>query len=146
MKKEVLIAIIIGFGLGLVITFGIWSANKALKQSTQQQSDQSSQIENQTTPTPTPTAEILSLNISSPQDNSIVDKDTLTIKGATLPRSVVVILFDKGEKILETDSDGQFSTDISLTGGENEITIKAYDKNGNDTEKKLTVVYSTAEI
>ncbi|MCJ7829738.1 hypothetical protein MUP50_01460, partial [Patescibacteria group bacterium] len=70
MKKEILIAIIIGFVLGLVITFGIWTANKSLKEGT---STQSSQItENETNITPSPQAEEkLPLTIISPENNAL---------------------------------------------------------------------------
>lgn len=146
MKKEVIIAIAIGFGLGLVITFGIWSANKALKQSAPQET----QTADQETPTPTPTPitkpTALSLTILSPENNSVSENGSVLIKGSTSPAAVVVILFEKGEKILEADSEGQFSSNISLTTGSNEIKIKAYDKQGNEAEKILTIVYSTAEI
>lgn len=140
MRKEVLIAIIIGFGLGLVITFGIWTANQALKKPTAEKAPLT-----QEKTTPASTTE-LSLSLSSPENNSISSEETIEVSGKTNPRVVVVILYPEGEKILEADENGSFSTEISLTGGENEISISAYDKEGNEIKKNLTVVYSTAEI
>jgi hypothetical protein len=141
-KKEVLIAIIIGFGLGLVITFGIWSANRALKQPTEETS-----IEEPLAATPTPEAqEPLSLNITSPQENDFINEEKTTVSGETISGAIVVVLYDEGEKILQADSEGQFETEIPLQGGVNEIKITAYNQNGNQVEKILTVVYSTAEI
>ncbi len=61
MRKEVLVAIIIGFGLGLVITFGIWTANKALK--TAAPPTPPTEEKEEVTPTPAPTLELL---ITSP--------------------------------------------------------------------------------
>jgi len=141
MKKEVLIAIIIGFGLGLVITFGIWTANRALKEAHPQQE---APLEvKEVTPTPTPG---LSLFITSPEDNSISNQEAIEVKGKTAPEAVVVILYQEGEKILEADENGNFKTEISLAGGSNEIKIAAYDQEGNEVSKTLMVVYSTAEI
>jgi len=139
-RKEVLIAIIIGFGLGLVITFGIWTANKALREVAPEET-----LAPEATPTPTPTA-AFSLNLTSPEDNSISEEETIEVSGTTAPGAIVVILYQEGEKILEADSEGKFSTEITLAGGPNEIMISAYDQEGNEAEKTLTVVYSTAEI
>lgn len=141
MRKEVLIAIIIGFGLGLVITFGVWTANKALREA----APEATPVPEEVAPTPTPTPE-LSLVVASPEDNSISEEETIEVSGSTAPGAIVVILYQEGEKILEADSEGKFSTEITLAGGANEIKISAYDEEGNETEKILTVVYSTAEI
>ena len=71
-KKEVLIAIIIGFGLGLVITFGIWTANRALKTSAPQEEGSPEEITN----TPRPA---FSLIINSPEDSSVSDKEEIEV-------------------------------------------------------------------
>lgn len=140
MRKEVLIAIIIGFALGLVITFGIWTANKALKETAPKKEEVPVPT---LTPTPTPTQVLV---VSSPEDNSISDKEKIEVSGKTSPKAVVVVLYGEGEKIIEADEEGNFSSEITLTGGANEITISAYDKDGNEVSKSLTVVYSTAEL
>lgn len=143
MKKEVLIAIIIGFGLGLVITFGIWSANKAIKTSAPEATPEPEQ----TMPTPTPSpAPVLSLTITEPEENLLVNEEAITISGQTAKEAIVILLYPEGEKILQADEQGQFTTEIELAGGVNEIKITAYDKEGNQEETTLRVVYSTAEI
>lgn len=142
MKKEVLIAIIIGFGLGLVITFGIWMANKSLKESAPEKTAPLTQE----TPTSQPEKIELSLILDSPQDGLVYDQSTIQVEGVSAPKVVVVILYPEGEKILEADEQGKFETEIELDSGINEIKISAYDQNGNQVEKTLTVVYSTAEI
>lgn len=142
MRKEVLIAIIIGFALGLVITFGIWTANKALKETAPKKEAPEEFVEEQI-PTPTPTQLLV---ITSPEDNSISNKEKIEVSGKTFPQAVVVVLYEEGEKIIETDEEGNFNTEIALVGGANEITVTAYDKDGNEVSKSLTVVYSTAEL
>lgn len=139
MRKEIVIAIIIGFGLGLVITFGIWTANRALKEAPPEE-EVSSPAE-EITPVPT-----FSLIINEPQDNSISSEEKITISGTTASEAVVVILYQEGEKILEADKDGNFETEITLAGGANEVKVSAYDSEGNEASQTLTIVYSTAEI
>lgn len=142
MKKEVLIAIIIGFALGLVITFGVWTANKALKQAAPKQ-EANEQVEETPTPTPKPA---LSLFISSPEDNSLTNKEEIKIEGKTNPQSIIVILGPEEEQIIEADESGNFATKTTLVGGSNEIEVLSYDGTGNEASQTLTVVYSTAEI
>jgi len=147
MKKEVLLAIVIGFGLGLVITFGAWKANKTLKEvAPKQQSPFQQTQEEEKILSPTPALPQLNLVITSPEDNSIINKEKVNISGKTSLQATLVITYEEGEKIIETDEDGNFNTEITLAGGANEIIIYAYDKEGNEASKTLNIVYSTAEI
>ena len=143
MKKEVLIAIVIGFGLGLVITFGIWSANKAMKEGSSEVTPTPAVINTQPTPTPEP---ITDLKIIHPPNNFLSDKEAIELEGQTHPKSIVVIIYPEGEKILQSDDSGDFATEIDLAGGVNEIKVMAFDNSGNEFEQKVEVVYSTAEI
>jgi len=144
MKKEVLFAIIIGFALGLVITFGIWTANKSLTQNNTDQGDPN-QEEAGLQPSPTVMPQH-SLTLSSPEDNSVSSEEEIEVTGQTSSEAVVVVLYQEGEKIIQADKQGRFSTKISLEGGENQITIIAYDQEENETSQTLTVIYSTAQI
>lgn len=147
MRKEVLIAIIIGFGLGLLITYGIWTANKAIKQKAEEnQEAPSEEIAETIKPSPTPTPAGLLLTISSPEDNLIADKNKVQLSGKTEPGATVVVLYEGGEKILEADQDGKFNAEITLVSGSNEINVSAFAESGEEANKKLTVVFSTAEI
>jgi hypothetical protein len=47
---------------------------------------------------------------------------------------------------MEADENGNFSVEITLVGGGNEISISAFDTEGNEVNKSLNLVYSTAEI
>lgn len=142
MRKEVLIAIIIGFALGLVITFGIWTANKALtgrKAEVPPEAEVTPEV--QVTPTPS-----FFLEIISPEDESISDKEKITLSGKTLPGTVVAIAWEKGEDVVEAEEDGSFETEVTLVSGTNEIFVTAFEPEGEETTKSLNIVYSTAEI
>lgn len=146
MRKEILIAIIIGFVLGLVITFGVWTANKAIKEAPPKEETTNRQAQEEATATPSPTAQEPTLTIISPEDNLLSDKEKIDISGKTTPGATVVILFTEGEKIIEADKQGGFSTEITLAGGSNEIKVSSFDKDGKEISKSITIVYSTAEI
>jgi hypothetical protein len=141
MRKEVLIAIIIGFGLGLVITFGIWTANKALKSAPPETPTEPEIVEE--TPSPVPEIELI---ITSPEDNTISETEMIEITGQTSANAIVTIVYPDGEKILEADEKGNFTSEISLIGGDNLIEVSAFNQQGDQSKKSITVVYSTAEL
>jgi len=145
MKKEILIAIIIGFILGLVITFGIWTANKSLQENTQTQTTEVNESQPIVETSPTEEGQI-SLIISSPENNTIVNQAKVEISGQTVAQATVIILFEEGEEVFQADEKGEFSQEINLVGGANEIKITAFDAEGNETNKTLNLVYSSVEI
>lgn len=144
MKKEVLLAIGVGFGLGLVITFGIWTANKSLKQA-------------KIMPTPSPISTPIpnvadkvtnnQLTITSPEDESISNVATITVSGTTSPKAVVSIVFEEDEVIVEADDKGAFSSKIDLIGGYNTIIVTSTDPvTGTETTETRIVTYTTTKI
>lgn len=137
MRKEVLVAILIGVILGALVAFGIWRANLALlpkKEAVQTEQQPLATQEEQKTS---------SLIITQPENNTIVSQDKVTIKGAASPNSTVVILTNLKDYVAETDKDGSFEQEIELEGGPNEILVTSYDEAGNETSQTLTLVYST---
>lgn len=141
MRKEVIIAIILGFALGLVITFGIWKANKALRREAPEEIPVVEEVVPEPTPTPAFTLEII-----SPEDEGISAEDKITITGKTGPGSVVAVAYEKGEEIVEADSAGNFEVEVDLVSGINEIEITAFSLEGDEASASLNIVYSTAEI
>jgi len=96
------------------------------------------------TPSPQPSA--LSLAITSPEDESIVREQKITLKGNTEKNAIVSVVFEEGEMLGEADSEGNFSFEIPLIKGANEITLTASNLEGKETSKTITVVYTTAEV
>lgn len=140
-KKELLIAIVVGFGLGLVIIFGIRTANQAVNKA----APSGTQTEATPSITPVPSQDFL-LTINNPEDNSISDKEKVEVSGQTNAGATVAIVFPDGEKIIQADDNGRFTGEITLIGGINPIEITAYDKNDNEVTKTINVVYSTSAI
>lgn len=139
MKKELVWAIITGFGLGLIITYSVWSTRK-----TSEPAPEIPQEEIQVTSVPT-SAPIL-LKIQTPENESIVDQEIVKLSGKTDPEAILAIFTEEGELIIEADEKGKFETDLELTEGANEITVFAFDEDGNEASQSMTIVYSTAEL
>lgn len=152
MRKEVLIAILIGSIFGLIITFGIRGSDQLLKDSQLLKNAfrQDSQTD-EPAPTPTPiiespTEKKSALIISSPNNNDLIDEDKIVIEGTTSPNALVAFLYEGKETIIIGDENGDFSQEIELIGGANEIKIASFDTEGKETNKIINLVYSTAKI
>lgn len=133
MRKEVIFAIFAGATLGLIIAFGVWRANTAIKPLL--------------TPSPAPSTEPDStsadLSIAKPDDQAVITTATTTVEGITLPDSQVAISGESKSYLTKSDNRGSFSVKVDLIGGLNEIKIFVFDKNGASKEKKLFLVYSS---
>ena len=143
-KKEVILAIFIGFAVGLVITFGIWTANNSLRQAAATITP---------TPAPSPTPEISTtpipptpLTITNPADELLTTDNSVTISGKTAPSATVTILTESGEFVTTASSTGSFSQKIDLEGGYNRISVTAFDSIGNSATVNLLVTYTASKI
>lgn len=147
MRKEVIIAVVLGFALGLIITIGIWSANKAMK--TQEETTDINGIQPTVTTSsdnPDSTKTGLSLAISKPEDETIINTEKTTVSGTTEPNTQIAIIAENNEYLLESDEKGIFAQEISLTSGTNEIMITAFADTGEEISKTINVLYSTSEF
>lgn len=139
MRKETIIAIISGVGIGVLIAFGIWRANSAYNsKKVSPQNSPESEIQTETSPT-----ESRQLTIAQPEDNDVITSSPVKLTGITNPNIVLVISAEKKDYILSSGADGSFEQEIELVGGLNEI-ILAHSENGDTTQiKSLTLVYSS---
>lgn len=149
--KEPLLAIIIGFIIGLVITFGIWTANKSLKQAQNPNAAAASptpSLEPNITPSATPSVSPAGagLTITSPDNESIFNTTSTKLTGTAPAGSVITLVGGPNEQILQADLTGQFSTEIDLESGYNLLTITAFDPTGKSFSKVITLTYTTAKI
>jgi len=135
MRKEVILAIIAGGFLGVIIAFGFWRANVALKTPPQDEITTSENTQNDTQ---------VNLTIASPTIDSVVGDTPLLLTGLTTPNSIVIVSAEKQDYTTLSDNSGNFSQEVDLIGGVNEIATFAFDENQNKSEDRLLVVYSTA--
>ena len=99
-----------------------------------------------TAPTPTPTAaatltpdegERLFLGIAEPQDESVVDTETVAVRGSTTADAVVSV----NGAVVEVDAQGSFEATVTLEDGPNLIEVVASDLTGAEESVDIVVVY-----
>jgi len=135
MKKEVAIAIVIGLILGLVVTFGIYTARRS--SSSVQQSAEMLASANPDGPDASPTQN--SLAISSPEDGLITSDKELQVSGTTDPNSFIFILFGTDYRIEKADGTGNFSTKIPTNPGPMLVIVRTLDDAGNSAEDDRSI-------
>jgi len=142
MKKEVLIAIASGLILGLIVTIGIYTANKSLEQQKAKKA-----AAEQTTPSPsTPLNAQKSLNITSHQNFDLINQSGLTLSGIAWPNAIIALISETDDQLTEADEEGIFSFKSKLVKGFNEITIIATDETNESQTQNLVLTYSTSKI
>jgi len=126
MRKEVLISILVGLFLGLVITYGFYTA----KLSTQT-SEVTKKQDIELLPTSIPeSSNSEKLKITAPEDESITTVDKISLIGQTLQDSFVVISLLDQTQVIISDNAGNFNHEIQLKPGGNIILVKTLDENG----------------
>lgn len=141
MKKEKVLLSFIAVVLGILVTsiaFYLYQGTKVIPNSKLKTITIAS-------PTPIPKPSIF-LNISSPQDESVVNKKIITISGATTNGAVVLVITPVDQQIAVPASNGNFSTTVNIDSGENIVEITAIGQNGEDAKVIRTVTFSSEEF
>jgi len=134
MRKEILFAILAGAIFGLIIAFGVWRANLALKPA---------KAPSVTQDTPEEKAEEFGLTIAKPQNSQVITNAPVTVTGITSAGSWVAISAEEKDYLLPADESGSFEQEVDLIGGVNEIIVTAYDTKGTWVSERLLLVFST---
>jgi len=137
MKKETVIAIIFGVIFGALVALFLLAKNK--------------EFQLNRTKTIAPTEKInkisknilvnqKSLEILEPEDGSVLNSKTVTIKG-TADKDILIIIQSPVKDLIFKNEKEQFSTVFSLALGENVIKITAYakDEQSRPQEKELHI-------
>lgn len=136
MRKEILFAIVAGVTFGLIIAFGVWRANVALKP------EEVSTVTEEESSTPTPETGF-GVTIAKPQDYQVITSSPTVLSGVTKSGAWVSVSGEDKDYVIETDESGAFEIEIELVGGVNEIIITAFDEEGNSVKESLLLAYST---
>lgn len=144
MKKDIVIAVIIGFVLGGSMALAAVNLPNILKKT------KPSTITELTSLSPAPSVSIkpveIELTIEKPKNESISEKKTIEISGKTKPGNIVFIETDIQTKGLEAKEDGSFTEEISLGQGANIIYIASYNEKGVSNSKTITVFYTEEKL
>lgn len=140
MKKELFLAILIGLVVGLVIVFGVYRTKTVFTP----KNDNPILTES---PSPEASADIISnLVIHSPLNESIQNKEEVTIAGSTNNNEFIVIMVNEVDFVTTSDESGNFSISATLEPGSNIIEINSITEDGKITTEELTVIYTTQPL
>lgn len=137
MKKEVLIAILVGLSMGLIITFGVYRVKNSITETPTADLE-----ENQLDVEATAAATILALH--SPEDGTVQTEKELTVTGTTIPNTFVVLFVNDIDFISNSDESGNFSFKIELEDGANILRVHVLNDEGGATVEERLVVVSDA--
>lgn len=84
------------------------------------------------------------LNVTSPDDGLITNKSTVVVAGTTNDSTSSPVTLTVNGKTVSVGSDGSFSTTVTLSEGENTITIEAVDKAGKVSTVTRTVTLDSS--
>lgn len=140
MRKEVILAVIIGVLLGGVILYGINLANTSSKINSGNEKTEESSKET-ISPESKQTNQI---SIIFPQDHSVVTDAQLTLKGTSKPNSNIAIVTESDDIITTADANGGFSSVINLITGENIITITSVDGKQATASSSISIIRAAA--
>lgn len=139
MKKETIIAILLGVLFGVVVAVGVTIKTKS------KPANKVEPITNALPITPTVSVqnvEFQTLEITEPVDGVIVSKNTIDIKGKAAKGGLLVIQSPIKNATINNEAD-TFVTNFPLATGENVILVTFYPKEqpGSPQEKELKVYY-----
>ena len=134
MRKEIPIAVIGGSLVGLVIAYGVWRANIALrgKDEVADNNSQQEEVKNNT----------LGLTIAKPTNFSVFLEKKATISGVS-QAGYITISGEESDTLFKTNSDGGFEKEIPLTGGVNEVKVNTFSKEEAGESANLIIIYTS---
>jgi hypothetical protein len=86
------------------------------------------------------------LDLTTPQDDLLVFDNTLPISGTTSPNLNVLVSSQNNDLIAQSNKSGTFTVTFPLSEGINDLTIIAFDKNGEQRQATRTVYYSKEKL
>lgn len=138
MKKEVLLAIMIGLTMGLLITYGIYRVQSAINQPPVTDVLETATESAGTAETAPPTV----IALHSPLQGAVQTDGEVIITGTTIPDSNIVIFINNDETITKSDKSGSFTHNATLESGTNIIRVHVIDAGGNSAVQERVVVVS----
>ncbi len=146
MRKEIVFAIVIGAILGTVILYGLKIAKEATQKAiTTNLPKATEQTSSLATVTAAPTPPTAKLTITYPQDQSVLFEKNIIVRGKAPANSDLTVIYEGSETIVTSDNKGNYETNISLVGGENEIRVTTI-IGSTQEDQTVTVIYTTSTL
>jgi hypothetical protein len=143
MRKEILLAIIVGILVGLGLTFGLYLLRQQLGDNSTVDTIEQSRQGDATLPTE---ENLGTLIIQQPAVDMYTQEQELRIVGRAVPMSYIVALVGPEEFITTADDDGDFSLTVKLVAGGNRVSIVATSPDGSQETVVRSVVYSDVDL
>lgn len=83
------------------------------------------------------------LNVTSPTEGLVTNSATVTVSGTTNDATSSPVTLKVNEQVVEVEENGSWSTEVSLSEGQNTITIVATDAAGRETTVTRHVTLDT---
>jgi len=139
MKKETIVAVLMGVIFGLAVAFFMIAKTKT----DDMQNKKTIALTGKITPTISATSRAVEiLEITSPKDGVVVTTNNIKLTGKAKSDSLLVVQTPLKDTVLY-NKQANFSVDLSLSEGENVILIDVYPKDRSlpTQEKELRVYY-----
>lgn len=139
MNKDILVASIIGFSLGLIGALALWVVPKILPNLSKLHAS----------PSPSANVETLenqpvNLEITSVKDGDIVKDETLSVDGKATKLDYLILNTFADQQILKP-TEGTFSATLKLNEGGNQIVVTGYNQS-SQVSKNLFVYYFSDKL
>lgn len=145
MNKDAILASVIGFGIGLIITGAILAGPNLIGKfnAMRKQSGSVASATTQTTPTVSPTGipNNSSITIETPTSESIVTSQKLTVTGKA-PQGAFVLVGGLLDETVVQATQGAYTATITLKEGKNDITVSSV---GDTTGINHVTVYESEQ-
>jgi len=136
MRKEPIIAIILGSLIGLGMAFFVWQTTK--KQPSQTFPEPTSQSQKDS---PTVVSSD-GISIVEPLSLGVYTETSITVSGITQPNAYVAVASTEDISFVRSDDQGDFITEITVEGGYNTIHVWGF-KDDSFAQADINVVYSS---
>ncbi|CAN5130290.1 hypothetical protein BH09PAT2_BH09PAT2_09990 [soil metagenome] len=138
MNRETIFAIVFGIILGIGVGFFVlFQTNRNDKAKVIPVAKDTPKKQVATAPV---TAGQIVLKVSAPENNTVVVKKDITIKGKAPKNSLIVLQSAGSRQIIKTEKE-DFSIAYTLSPGENLINISAYSGTSSPQETTLQIYY-----
>jgi hypothetical protein len=147
MRKDVFIAIVIGFFIGGIAALTITNIPTIFKTAQKSRSEKiaatipPSSLDNQKVQNTE-----IPLTVEKPEHEKIVAEKSVTVSGKSKPGNTIVIDTDLESQTASAAADGSFSSKITLGEGTNTLYVASYDETGEKSEKIITVFYTPENL
>ncbi len=94
----------------------------------------------------TSTPRSLLLNLDQPDQDTLSFSSSIIVSGKTGPSKDILVSTDTDDFVIQSKTDGSFSTVLNLDEGVNKITVAVFDSTGDSRIAERTVYFSKEKL